>query len=447
MKSENPKGHLAKIILAVIMAVSLGLMINSSVRESATMDELAHIPSGYAYVAERDYRLNPEHPPLVKILSAIPLFIHGFNFPTNIPAWTEYVNGQWDMGTAFIYQSSNDADAIIQLSRIGPMILALLLIVITFVWSKEIMGEKWALLPAAAVALSPNFLAHGHLVTTDIGAAFGVVASTYFFVKSLEKPTIRNITLAGIFFGIAQLLKFSLFLLLPYFVLLSAIYGTAKAIRTGGSQKLKAFLGEVWIQIRNFTAIVVIGYLLMYPVYFITTRNYPIERQVADTKYILASAAGGPDESACAKLSARCPAELTIKMAGSPILRPYAQYMLGFLMVTQRASGGNTGYFMGEVSAGGWRAYFPVIYALKEPLPLLLLAILGIALAKIRFFKKPAATIGKRIVDYLGMNFTEFSCVAFIVIYSVISIRSPLNIGIRHLMPILPLIYILSAVS
>ena len=435
------------IALAIIILGSLTLMIRSSLSESATMDELAHIPSGYAYVAKGDFRLNPEHPPLVKIMSAVPLVIHGFSFPTNIPAWTEYVNGQWDMGTAFLYQSGNDADNLIQLARIGPMALMLLLILMTYIWSKEMMGERWAILPATIVALSPNFLAHGHYVTTDIGAAFGVLAASYFFVKSLEKPTKKNIILAGVFFGIAQLLKFSLFLLVPFFMLLAAVYGTAKAIRSGGDHKIKAFLGQVLLQIRNFAAITILGYLLIYPVYFATTINYPIERQVADTKYILNSVAGGPDENACAKLTARCPEELTIKMAASPLLRPYAEYLLGFLMVTQRASGGNTGYFMGEVSSTGWTAYFPAVFALKEPLPALLLAALGLIFAIGRIFKKPLKTVGKRLVDYMGTNFSEFSMAVFITVYAVVSIRSPLNIGMRHLMPILPLIYILSAAS
>ena len=449
METEKPnrKKLPVWIALAIIMAGSLGLMIRSSLQESAIVDEIAHIPAGYAYVTKQDFRLNPEHPPLVKIMSAIPLAISGFNFPTGIPAWTEYINGQWDMGANFLYHADNDADKIVQLARIGPMILTLLLILAVYIWSKEIMGEKWAILPAAIVALSPTFLAHGHYVTTDIGAAFGVLAASYFFIRSLEKPTKKNIAMAGIFFGIAQLLKFSLFLLIPYFILLAAIYGTAKAIRNGGNHKIKAFFGQTWIQIRNTVAIFIIGYLLVYPVYFLTTINYPIERQVSDTTYILNSTAGGPDPDACAKLTARCPSELTIKMAGSPILRPYAEYALGFLMVTQRASGGNTGYFMGEVSAAGWPAYFPVVYLLKEPLPLLILALLGLILTKIRVLKKPLRTAWKRAIDYLGTNFSEFAMATFIIVYAVVSIRSPLNIGIRHLMPILPLIYILSAAS
>ena len=60
-------------------------------------------------------------------------------------------------------------------------------------------------------------------------------------------------------------------------------------------------------------------------------------------------------------------------MAGNKILRPIAEYALGVLMVMQRIVGGNTAYFLGEVSSAGWWYYFPVVFLMKEPLPSLLL--------------------------------------------------------------------------
>ena len=68
------------------------------------MDELAHIPAGYGYVRHLDFRLNPEHPPLVKVLAGLPLIFLGPNFPTDHKAWEKDVNGQWDMGTEFLYR-------------------------------------------------------------------------------------------------------------------------------------------------------------------------------------------------------------------------------------------------------------------------------------------------------------------------------------------------------
>lgn len=441
MEQQKPIKKPVWLALALLMAGSLFLMVNSSIRESATMDELAHIPSGYAYIAKADYRLNPEHPPLLKMMSAVPLAFLNLNFPTDIKAWTEDANGQWDMGTAFLYNSGNNADLIIQLSRVAPMLLTLLLILFTFMLGKGLIGEKWALVPASFVALSPTFLAHGHYVTTDVAAAFGVVSATYFFIKAIENPKWKNIVLAGVFFGIAQLLKFSMFLLAPYFALLAALWGMAKAMRS--ENKLSVLFKQTGEQAKNLAFIFGIGYFLVYPVYFATTLKYPIEKQTHDMRLILNSYGGGPDSQACAKLKLRCIAETTIAMAENKILRPYAQYAFGFLMASQRAFGGNTGYFLGEISAAGWSYYFPVVYALKEPLPLLLAALFAATICAAAFVKKPIKAI-KKMPETVGTKFPEAAMIIFIAVYSILSIRSPLNIGIRHLMPILPFIYILS---
>ena len=170
----------------LLCLISFTLMFWASRTDSAIDDELAHIPAGYGYVHNFDYRLNPEHPPLVKALAMLPVLLLQPHFPTDIPAWTEGVNNQWDMGRAFLYQAGNDANAIIRTARLMPILLTLLTIIFIFLLARRLLGNFWALLPTALFALSPTVLAHGHYVTTDIGAAFGVVLATYFFLKFLD---------------------------------------------------------------------------------------------------------------------------------------------------------------------------------------------------------------------------------------------------------------------
>jgi len=50
------------------------------------------------------------------------------------------------------------------------------------------------------------------------------------------------------------------------------------------------------------------------------------------------------------------------------------------------------------------------------------------------------------VLNYLTYHFAEFSLASFIVLYWGYSMHSPLNIGIRHLMPTIPLIFILAAI-
>jgi hypothetical protein len=444
---------LASIALAFICIASLVIMLRVSSQESAIMDELAHIPAGYGYVRYLDFRLNPEHPPLVKAMAGLPLLFSGVQFPTEHRSWTEMVNGQWDAGTEFLYFSGNDADRLVQTARFGPILLTLLLIILIYVWSAELMGRFWALLPALLFGLSPHVLAHGHYVTTDIAAAFGVVLATYYFIRMLHAPTKRSVLFAAVAFGIAQSGKFSAVLLVPYFIVLAAVYGAAQGYRASQGMawfsRMKTVALAKLRHLARTAAIIVLGYIIVvYPFYALFTVNYPVERQVSDTTFILSSFGDEPTLAGATCKPARCLAELNIWMAGNPILRPFAEYMLGVLMVLQRSAGGNTNYFLGQVSSVGWRHYFPVVYAAKEPLPVLILvftALIAGIVALWRAIRAAGSRSLRHFLDWLGVNFAEFAMLLFIVFYWAWSMNSPLNIGFRHLFPTLPFIYILAA--
>ena len=160
----------------------------------------------------------------------------------------------------------------------------------------------------------------------------------------------------------------------------------------------------------------------------------------------------------------RCLADLDIWASQHYVTRPAAQYIFGVLMAFQRADGGNTIYFLGEVrNSGGW-IYFPALFLLKEPIPTLIIVLLGLLLATwwtLRNMRARARSArmagaanlrrtrwqawGNQFGEYVRDHFTEFSLASFIVLYWGYSMRSPLNIGIRHLMPTFPLIFILAA--
>ncbi|HOZ16395.1 MAG TPA: glycosyltransferase family 39 protein [Candidatus Portnoybacteria bacterium] len=427
MKKLSPILSIAFIILMLILTTI------SQKQESAIMDEVAHIPAGYSYLTQKDMRLNPEHPPLLKDLSAIPLLFiknlpagkQNINFPDQIKSWTDEINSQWDFGFKFLYNSGNNADKIIFWSRIPMLLLLILLGIFIYRWTKELYGKIPALFATILFVFSPTFLAHGRYVTTDVGAAFAFFFASYFFIKFLKNQNTKNLFLAGIAFGIAQLIKFSLFLLLPYFGLLTLIWIYIKW------RENKHFWKTFFKNIGLFLIVLVIGYLLVYPVYMFHIANYPIEKQISDTTYI---ASQFPFKKA---------GEAVIWMSKQPILRPYAQYTLGLFMVFLRATGGNTTYFLGDVTNQGWRNYFPIVYAIKEPLALhiftiiaLLIAIWQIRLRKFQDFKL-------KIENWFKKYFVEISMLIFLAIYWGASLTSNLNIGVRHILPTFPFVYIL----
>lgn len=420
--------RLTNLIAGILLVFVFLITVFSMKDDSATMDELAHLPAGYSYLTQKDMRLNPEHPPLLKDLAAVPLlFIKGINFPSEIRAWREDINGQWDFGAHFLYQRGNPTDRMIFWSRI-PMILILILLgFYIFKWSRELFGNKAGLLSLFLFSFSPTFLAHGRLVTTDVGAATGIFIASYYFIKALQNPSKRNIILAGIFFGLAELCKFSAVLLIPFFAILGFVWWLIK--KTSWQKTLKIFL-----------LVLIIGYILIWPVYQYHVWNYPPEKQVEDSKIFLSEY---PD-------FIKKPILWT---ADKPILRPYAQYLTGLLMVFHRAAFGHTTYFLGEISNLGWRNYFPVVYLIKEPLALHILTLIALLYAawsmNIRS-SLPFATLRwpikrafwqnsfQRIKGWIKNHFPEFAMLTFIALYWTTSLTTSLNIGVRHLLPVLP---------
>lgn len=156
--------------------------------------------------------------------------------------------------------------------------------------------------------------------------------------------------------------------------------------------------------------IIVIG-----PIYQLHLLGYPAIRQRSDAGLLLAGS--------------HSPAKnLIVWASDKPVLRPYAEYGVGMLMVFQRASGGNHTYFMGEVTDGSWKSYFPVVYALKEPLPFLIL-LLAAVIASL-FVKWP------KVFRRPECQFEELFLLGWVLFYWTISINANLNIGVRHLLPV-----------
>ena len=177
--------------VAVILLAAMFLMAVFSMKDdSLTMDELAHLPAGYSYLSQQDMRLNPEHPPLMKDLAGFPLlFIDGIKFPSEIKDWKDDINGQWGFGNIFLFQNNgNLADQMIFWGRIPMIFLLIFLGLFIFKWTRELFGNKAAILALFLYSLSPTFLAHGRLVTTDVAAATGVVLAIYYFIKFLKTP-------------------------------------------------------------------------------------------------------------------------------------------------------------------------------------------------------------------------------------------------------------------
>ncbi|MCL4404995.1 MAG: glycosyltransferase family 39 protein [Patescibacteria group bacterium] len=273
--------------------------------------------------------------------------------------------------------------------RLIPILLTLLLIVLIYYFSRGSLGKWWALLPSLLFGLSPTVLANSHYLTTDISAALGVLLAIYTFDRYVSSPSPKRLIIAGLAFGTAELLGASTPLLIVFFVMLTTFYAATIVGRDRWNVR-RMRSKKIWENILSYYGTMILI--------------------------------------------------LAIGLA----LAAYPLHLFSNLTSSQQATTGTNLYFMGKVTNVGDILDLPVIYALKEPLPvtILLLITIGLSLFNIiRAIKRKHPTFA----EYLGTNFQEFSVFLFIILYLVWNIASPLNTEMRYLLPILPLVYILIA--
>ena len=397
----------------LLLALMFALAFLSAWNETATFDEVAHIPAGYSYLTQGDMRLNPEHPPLMKDISAVPLLFLNLNFPTNIPEWSEQISSrQWNMGKKFLYQASNDADKIIRLARLPMILLAVLFGAVLFYWTRKNYGDKTGLLALFLFTMSPTIIAHSRYVTTDVAAAFGFFIAIVSFLAFLKNQSWRNVFIAGALLGIALLFKFSTVILAPIFLALAALWWFLNR------DKIFPLFGKIII-------IGLIALALVYVVYIFHVWNYPNDLMIKDMSDTLSSNLGKKTMPAF------------VWMIGTDFLKPMAEYLFGVVSVVQRAGGGNASYFMGTVYSEATPWYFPTLYLFKESLVFHILAIIAIF-----FAIKNIKNISR---EWMKNNFAVIASLFFITFYAFQSITGNLNIGHRHILPILPFAYFLVA--
>lgn len=435
----------ATLIVAGILLFHLVVSLLVSSQESMIYDEKAHIPASYSYVRYGDMRLNPEHPPLLKDLAGLPLLFLDVKFPLEIDEWQNGTNEQWVVGDVFINCSRpdvacNNADAILFWSRIPITIIALLLGVALFVWTKEIAGTLAGVFAVTLYAFDPNIIAHNHYVTTDLGIAAFIFFAFYFFTRFLKSPTWKNVVVAGIFLGLAEITKFSAVLLFPIFGLFALVYAITKQKnssdkRSALSFKLCTLLSYTW----KYTLSVLVCFVLIWGTYAVNTMNMPDEKFVALVDRHLSQ----PNPLA------QTANDFVMTLHSNTLLQPWSEYFLGVFMVFGRVAGGNVHYFLGTVSDISSSWYFPVVFLLKETLPFLFLLVLTALYGIYRLTKSLFQENTDGLLRLFARSFqnrtAEYFAFFFIVFYSFISITGNLNIGFRHLFPILPFIYMLLA--
>ena len=212
----------ARAVVAVLLLAVAAQVVLSMMQESATSDEVPHLAAGYTYLKTGDYRLNYEHPPLVKMIAALPLLALDLDLNLEHPSWEN--RHEWSFGEGFINRNKVPAKTIIFWGRVPMVLLALMLGLLVYKWASEIYGVKAGLIALFLYAFCPNILGNAPLVTLDVGNTLFMVLSLYTFYHFLRRPRALSAVLAGCALGLALSSKMTSLNLLPIYFILTVIF-------------------------------------------------------------------------------------------------------------------------------------------------------------------------------------------------------------------------------
>ena len=385
---RNRRVRSVYIVLPIVLLFFF-LAVDSMKGDSPTMDEQNHLARGIALLRSGDPRFSLEHPPLMNLISALPLLtIDDLQIPYDHPSW-DHPEGWYAFADQLLWGYNNDVTRMIFLARMQSIFMTLALALISYRFAREMWGKSAAFIAFTLILFDPNILAHGRYVTTDVGGTTMLVLAAFMFWRLWNGSGwhLGRILAATVALGLAMSSKLSILVFLPIFAMISLLplYKNNGGWRDG-------------LRRLAYLAVASLGALLLvWAIYAFEWQPFHFRSTAMESLNQLSG--------------------------------PMPTFFAGIEQILLISGGGRPSFLLGQFSTEGWWYYFPIAFLVKTPLPVLIL----IGLAAILLLKK-RITRGRALFLLLPG-----------VLFFLVSMWSSLNIGYRHLLPILPFFYLLAS--
>jgi hypothetical protein len=378
------------LIPAVLLFFFLAL--DSLVGDSPTMDEQNHLARGLAVLRTGDPRLSLEHPPLINGLSALPLLmLPEIRLPTDHPSW-EQREGWYAFADELLWVYNHDVTRMVFLARLPIVFLTLGLALTGYHLARSLWGRRAGWLAFAFLLFDPNVLAHGRYTTTDLGGTTFVLLATLLLWRAWQAGEWHwgRVVAAGLGLGLAFGSKLSALIFVP-------IWGVMALLPIWNGTQIHADKRRLrWLG--RLATLGVAGLLSLPVLWALFAFEWGAFRFVTEPLTSWNSVSG-----------------------------PMPTFWAGIEQILRLSGGGRPTFLLGRFSQEGFLAYFPVAFLVKTPIPVLLLLPVAAGLLLYRW-----ETRGRALFLLVPA-----------VLYFLFSMQSALNIGYRHLLPMLPFVYVL----
>ncbi len=397
------------LLFAVICIIFFVVTAALSVfKASSTWDDPPHLAGGIAQWQTGDPRLNADHPPFARLVGAIPsLFM-------DIPRLVErgpWAWARWDINSAASAYFDIIEDRLLWPSRLTMLSFSVLLGFLLYQWGGELYGRQKTWLPLALYAFCPPLIANATLVTTDLAATAFIFSAVYSWWRYLSHPSKTNLAWICLSVTLAFASKHTAILLAPILLTTAIIYlGLPPSTPFPLARRLR-IVGFALLVI-SIATVAGLNSIYFFDGVFLTPPEY-----IARSSGMFAIFPKGSETLA------------KIWPSWLPVPLPYV-YVCGLLAALGNVGElGHATYFLGQAGYGGWPNYFLMLLLIKLPIPTLILITFGISRAVSRLPRD-------------GWNIVYLMTPPLLLL--LIASNGKMQIGIRHILPALPFLFLLA---
>lgn len=383
----------AFIVLIAVARISLTWSVFSQ-----TWDEPGHISCGLQYLLEGRYVFERQHPPLARMAVALGPWLTGANFgPTPAPSRDA-------AGLDALYAGGQYKNRL-SLARAGIIPFLVLGAAVIWVWARRIGGSVGALFALLLFTTSPPVLAHGGVATTDMPSAATLTLALFTLVLWWMRPTLPRSLLLSLTVAVTIYTKYSALAFLPACVMVLLVAEVVRRWRHPTMRRTLTLVSVPWAKLLLICCLCLFllwaGFLFSFDhirMGAVVMRWFPTHPELLQYRV------------------------------------PMPEFVDGILEVINHNESGHPAYLLGQYSEKGWWSFFPVALAVKSPIPLLLLCVLA------------AATL----IVSMHRRRTEWWVLLpllFTAAIMAVAIAGNINIGVRHILAVYPLIAITAGVG
>jgi 4-amino-4-deoxy-L-arabinose transferase-like glycosyltransferase len=395
------------VLIAMMIVVGCFRIVLTYSIFSQTWDEPAHIAAGLQWLDQGKYDFEQMHPPLARVMGALGLYLEGVRLRENVEGNTAFREGN------AILHSGGQYEHNLTLARLGILPFFIIASIVVALWARYLDGTVTSLLGTLLFTTLPPVLANAGIVTLDMACAASVATAFFSFTLWLKKPTFWNSFLLGIATGLAILIKFTALYYLNLGYGLIIVTYCLNLFRKRIVEGMNLSTKKRWVE-TTAIAIFLCGLTIWAGYRFSVYPQVSAERRPHEALDLIVGTEGVMHDISY----------FLLENTGVPA----PEFFFGvYTTYTQNEDGRDT-YFLGEIRSSGRWYYYPVVFAIKTPLSFLLLAAIGLFFTLRKKFRQNPISF--------HLSLPSIAVVAILLI----AMGSNMNLGIRQILSLYPLL-------